>query len=287
MLDNAVLCVLCGYDLRTGQKLETQQVPLPAAAPQVTLKSRDWKGEAEEEEKASRKKRRRSRGGELPQAVLFLRGLAVAFACALIGSFMWFGLAYLLDIEMAIVAWVLGGLAGLGMRIGYGVEDVLAGLAAAGVALVAIFVAKVMILAAFLGNPAHFMEEATFDEEAAKAEMEAAMEEAAAELEPAAADFDEEMAGQGALEEGGAAGEQMPKEGLGEEEVAGEEAFDEGLPEDGEELVESGMPLGILVVAALIAGVLSMFFPLWNILYLVFACGTAYAVGSGGDWFGE
>ncbi len=283
LLDNAVLCVLCGFDLRTGQKVETQPAPLHAAAgPQVTLGRTDWQGEAAKEAKQQEKKKKKRRKGgssDIPQAVLFLRGLAVSFGAALIGSFMWFGLAYSLDIEMAIIAWVLGGLAGVGMMIGYGVEDVLAGLAAAGVALLAIFVAKVMIFAVFLSNPAHFMD---LDDEEVQAEIEAAMEEAKAEMEAAMAKMpDQQMPGV----EGMAPGEQISEEEWNEAKMAAEEAFDEELP--GEDLAEVEMPTGLLIVTALVGGFISMFLPLWNILYLLLACATAYGVGSGGDWFGE
>jgi len=272
LADQAVLCVSCGFDLRTGAKLAAQLPPAPVAAgPAVTLKRKDWDQEEKKQEKA--KKKRKKRRGELPQGIAFLRGVAVSFGAALIGSFMWFGLAYWLDVEMAIIAWVLGGLAGVGMMIGYGVEDVLAGFAAAAVALAAIFVAKVMIFAAFLGNPAHFMDNVELDE--------VAMEQGFDEGLPSEATVEEEIPGAVVP-----AAEGVSQEGFTEEGLAAEETSEEAFPDDAE-VPEFEAPAGLLVVAAVVAAVISMFWPLWNILFLALACATAYQVGSGGGWLGQ
>jgi hypothetical protein len=281
LVEKAVLCVLCGYDLRSGQKLETQQAA-PSDESQVTLKRADWKAEEEKQEKRKKRKRRRSRSEDIPQGILFLRGLAVSFGAALIGSFMWLGVCYSFYDEVDIAAWVLGGMAGVGMRIGYGVEDVLAGLASAGVALVAVYVAHVMIVAAVLTNPAHFTDDASFDE-ATQAEMEAAMQEAIAEMEAAMA----EMPGEGASEEGMAPGGEMAEQELTEEQRAAIEAMEQALAEGAADMPALRMSAGFILITSVVGGFFSMFWPPWNILYLILACATAYVVGSGGDWFGE
>jgi hypothetical protein len=137
----AVLCVDCGFDLRTGKKFEATPSPEPEPGPEPDELAEPRK------KKQKKKKRKKKRGGETRQAVKFIRGCAASFGSALIGSILWFAAAYYWHLELPIVAWVLGGLAGVGMMLGYGVEDVLAGLAAAGMALLAIFATRVTIFA--------------------------------------------------------------------------------------------------------------------------------------------
>jgi hypothetical protein len=171
-------------------------------------------------------------------------------------------------------------LAGVGMMIGYGVEDVLAGLASAAMALLAIFAAKAMIIAAVLHDPARFMGappamnetamEAPYQDKGVSAPEDGGMaagESPSTETADAAAG-DESSGGQGA--EGMAAAESP-------DEQATYEA--ENLPE-----IDSRVVTGVTAIIVVIGAVISMFWPPLNILFLLLACGTAYGVGSGGGW---
>lgn len=273
----AVLCVSCGLDLRTGQKVEAQPPPIPTAAgPQVTLPEKD--GEPQERKT---KKKRKKRRGEVPQAVLFLRGLAVSFGSAMIGSFMWFALAYWLKVEIGIIAWVLGGLAGVGMMIGYGVEDVLAGLGAAAMAMLAIFAAKVMFAVAVLSNPAAFLDGMSKVDQAAFEEMYQGSEQEYP---------DEGAVEDGAPAEGAVDGEEMAEGEMTEEQRAAQAEMEAALEEmaaEFEESFEGGMPLGSALIGGIIGGFISMFYPWMNLLFLTLAGATAYQVGSGGGWLGD
>ncbi|NQT14766.1 MAG: hypothetical protein HQ582_18575 [Planctomycetes bacterium] len=269
----AVLCVSCGLDLRTGQKVEAQPPPIPTAAgPEVTLPKKDEE-QQEGKTKKKKKKKRKKRHGELPQGLAFLRGLAVSFGSAMIGSFMWFALAYWLKVEIGIIAWVLGGLAGVGMMIGYGVEDVLAGLGAAAMALLAIFVAKVMIVFAVIGSGD--LPEGDYSEDEVFSEID-----------------------EGYSEEGMPQGEEMHEREASEEGVpeGGEEAYDDELtadelaaPEEIADEVEvpTAVVVGATIIGSVILGFKLTFWPWLNLLYLSLACATAHQVGSGGGWLGD
>ena len=264
----AVLCVNCGLDLRTGKPVEIGE----AAA-------------ADASGGKKKKRKRRKKRGDTPQAVMFLRGCAVSFGFALVGSFAWWMAAYFWDVEFGIIAWVIGGLAGAGMAFGYGIEDILAGLAAAAVAFFAIFVAKVLVLVAILSNQAQLLQE-----EFADVEMEAAFEEKfqAAEAGDANMVSEDEMT----MEDGADA------ESAGEDQVVADEGSKEGVQggfsdeelseEFGDGFEDSEIPdvaVGAIIgIATIIGGFVWMFWPPFNILFLLLACATAYQVGSGGSW---
>jgi len=281
LLDNAVLCVLCGHDLRTGQKLEAGQATLPAAGPQVTLKSTDWKAEAakEEKQKKKKKKKRRSRSGELPQAIAFLRGCAVAFACSMIGVFIWWVVAYFTWMESGYIALILGGLTGMGMMIGYGHEDALPGIASAVIAFVAIVVAKVVVFfsiiisiaAGIAGDMAEMAEE---DFAAESWDDEAFVDDGrfAEEGMPG-----EEMPGGEAMPGAEMAEGEMPEAAIGEAGEFADEDFDD-------EFLEEDIDLGVGVALGA-AAFFWVMFGFWDILWILIACGMAYKVGSGGQWW--
>jgi hypothetical protein len=255
----AVLCVNCGFDLRTGKQVE--------AGP-----SSEEGGGAKKKKKRRKKKRE---PGETSQGILFVRGLAVSFGCALLGSFLWFVMAYLTQTEWGFAAWVLGGLAGVGMMLGYGVEDVLAGLAAAAVAFVAIVVAKIMIFGAVLyGLEREFNEMAN-----AEAGFEEMVDEGDSEVQEMGEE-DEEEAADAEMGEGEIAAEELADGEGHDQEAADEEMSDEGSGDEDGELVEIKLPLSFWIWGGLVA----MFGSFFDILFVLLACGTAYQVGSGGGW---
>jgi mannose/fructose/N-acetylgalactosamine-specific phosphotransferase system component IID len=126
-----VLCVACGYDLRTGKRLEV-------AAPSD--------GEAEEEEPESQSKL----AGAARGARSFLLGCVLSMLGALIGAVVWFVVAWLTGYESGWIAWGLGALTGLGMLLGSQRDNELSGITAAFISIVGILAAKWLIFAQVL-----------------------------------------------------------------------------------------------------------------------------------------
>jgi hypothetical protein len=256
----AVLCVNCGLDLRTGRPVEIGE----AAAVDAS------------EGKTKKRKKKKKKRGDTPQAVMLLRGCAASFGFALLGSFAWWMAAYFWDVEFGIIAWVIGGLAGAGMSFGYGIEDLLSGLAAAAIAFFAIFVAKVLVFAAILNNPEKF-----FGDEIDEAAVEEPFDQGLQVKEMADSTMPSED--QPASEEGTEGEESTTADAskAAVEEIVNEDEFDEDFEAPG----EIGAPMvAIIGIDAIVGGFISMFWPPLNILFLLLACGTAYQVGSGGSW---
>jgi hypothetical protein len=115
MPSHIVLCISCGYDSRSGKVLKT-------------------------------KRRRESAAGEAAKtAGRFVMGLVLSSVGALIGAVIWCVVAFVTDYEIGWIAWGVGFLAGLGMKLGYGDESDTAGFASAGIAVAGILVAKAVI----------------------------------------------------------------------------------------------------------------------------------------------
>jgi predicted Zn finger-like uncharacterized protein len=124
----SVLCVSCGYDTRTGAKLETQHVELDSPT-------------------GGKKK-----SSKLSKAGSLLRGTLFSFLAAVLGAIIWAVLAYFTHREFGIVAWAFGGLVGFGMALGHEDDDgTFAGIIAAFMSLFGIIVAKLLIIAIFVG----------------------------------------------------------------------------------------------------------------------------------------
>jgi len=123
----AVLCVICGFDKRIGEILETES-------------------------------EREFEKGEMRGTADFLkRGGAVSFLGAMLGAGIWFGLAMLagVGVQVGYPSLLVGVLAGLGMVRGYGhghekkTPTMIAGLLASVMALTGIFAAKGLIFDQF------------------------------------------------------------------------------------------------------------------------------------------
>jgi len=116
----AVLCVACGYNTKTGQK-----VKMGGATSGRSI-------------------------GSLAAAVAgrnsFLFGCLLGGIGAFVGAGIWSAAAMASGYEIGWIAWGVGGLAGFGMAKGYGQPTQLAGAAAAALAIGGIFLAKVFIL---------------------------------------------------------------------------------------------------------------------------------------------
>ncbi|MEX2093712.1 MAG: hypothetical protein WD971_13595 [Pirellulales bacterium] len=124
MTPGAVICVKCGYDSRIRGKRSVER--------------------GSDDEPA--KKRSKFSG-----AASLLRGTFFSFLGAMLGAFVWAMLAYFTMYEFSIVAWGLGGLAGLGMALGHEADDgTFAGIIAAFMSLVGIVAAKIFIVIIFV-----------------------------------------------------------------------------------------------------------------------------------------
>jgi hypothetical protein len=146
MAPGALVCVKCGYDTRIRGRRSVERVT----------------------EDDSTKKR-----SKLGSAASLLRGTFFSFLGAMLGAFIWAVLAYLTMYEFSIVAWGLGGLAGLGMALGHEADDgTFAGIIAAFMSFVGIVAAKIFIViivvAAALSSAVNDLE---FDVDADPVEM--------------------------------------------------------------------------------------------------------------------
>ena len=113
---SAVLCVKCGYNTRTGERLSTKR---DASAPSA--------------------KQQKGSVGTLMKGTLF-SGIG-----ALLGAGVWVGIAIATGYEIGWIAWGLGAAAGVGMAVGHEDDDgTTAGLIAAAMSIVGILAAKVM-----------------------------------------------------------------------------------------------------------------------------------------------
>lgn len=122
----AQLCVACGYSLASGRRLAVDE----------------------------------GRGGALGNLAgnvfgflgpiarrmgAFMLGCVLSLVGALIGAGIWIGVAMATEYEIGWIAWGVGGLAGLGMAMGYRDRNVKAGLVASVMALFGVVFAKVMV----------------------------------------------------------------------------------------------------------------------------------------------
>ncbi len=123
-----VLCVQCGYDLRSGKKLEISGPDDREADPTAS----DAVSHAA-----------RSVGSYLLGCILSLVGM-------LIGAVVWYVVALIFGVELGWIAWGVGLLAGLGMLLGSRKENDLAGITAAFISIAGIFAAKWLIFASIL-----------------------------------------------------------------------------------------------------------------------------------------
>jgi hypothetical protein len=242
MSNEAVLCVQCGFDTRSGRKL--------------ALDRGDDEDAVDGGLSPGKKKKKKKRSGETPQAIAFLYGCAASLGFALVGSVMWWVAFYLTGFEFGIIAWVLGGMAGGGMAIAYGHEDMLSGLAAAAMAFLGIWAANAMILATVLADPGKFGVDlgADLDDQVVNEQV---FDETADE-EP----FEEEMAEDGSAD-------------VADDTPAG------AFPQDEFPAGAANAVLGIVVVVGSLVMCFGGIFP---IIWLILALSTAYKVGSGGKW---
>gem|GEM_PF-1442691 len=249
----AVLCVNCGYDFRVQAK-RTQQIGQTAAG--------------------GKKRRRKSKGGELlgghsEQVMRLLRGCLFSFIGACVGAFIWYIVARFTFSEWAIISWGLGGMAGMGMAVGYGHEEMLGGICAAVIAFLGIIIAKLAIFFWILGPFLIALGGMGGDD---LPEEEYADEEVVAGQEfPRDVEETESSDAESAVQD---VAEGQPADDMeADEEYADEEYADEGSSE----------PIGAGNVAVLGAHLFFMtMFGIYDILFVILACATAFKLGSSG-----
>lgn len=130
MASGAVLCTNCGYDTRTGKKLAVATAANPAKPAASAAKSGKAKGAVDR---------------MAPQGS-FVMGLVFSLIFAAAASIVWIALAYSTGFTIGYVAILIGGAAGVGMQLGHKGYSRLGGVTAAALTLVAILLAKVIVL---------------------------------------------------------------------------------------------------------------------------------------------
>lgn len=116
----AKICISCGYNVETGKSLKTSDgTPGKVAVTAKTLGT-------------------------------FAIGTALSGVGAAIGGLVWFLVAWYANLSVGYIAWGIGVLAGLGMRIGYREGESKAGVVAAGLSALGIVGAKAVIFSLIL-----------------------------------------------------------------------------------------------------------------------------------------
>jgi hypothetical protein len=116
MAEHAVLCVACGYDARSGRVLKTKRRKETAASEAAVTAGK------------------------------FVIGIVFSSVAAIVGIAIWITIAVVTGYEIGWVAWGVGGLIGLGMRLGYRDETSMSGLVAAGIAFCSVGLFKGVII---------------------------------------------------------------------------------------------------------------------------------------------
>jgi hypothetical protein len=281
LVENAVLCVVCGHDLRSGRKLQTGHAAEAAAAgPAVTLKRKDWAKEEQEQRKKVKKKKPKRERGETPQAIAFLRGCAVAFMGAMIGVMIWCALGWFTWGDWGLMAVLVGVLTGSGMMVGYGHEDALPGIASAVIAFVGIIIGKVLVFVViFMSIVGGAADE--FADELAEEEMFA--EETFADDAMIDEEYPEEEISEVApTGEGQVADGEMGQVASDLESLDAGTAADLPLDQDyGDEDAEE--PIGGAFAELIAELVITGWY--WDLIWMAIGCAAAFKVGSGGQWW--
>lgn len=120
MAADAVLCVACGYDTVSGKKLKREKTKSKSAAKAAAV---------------------------VGKTATILRGTIFSAIGAGIGAAVWYGVVVAIGYEVGWIAWGLGLAAGAGMAIGHEDDDgTMAGVMAAGMAILGILAAKFAVL---------------------------------------------------------------------------------------------------------------------------------------------
>lgn len=131
---DAVVCVSCGFDTRTGKARKLAMTPEEEAANKISAKDI-------------------VKAIPIPEGSMRLMyGLIGSAVGTSLGVGLWYGILVAAQREMAYIAWILGVLAGIGMYVGYRDRTPFAGILAGAMSLVGIFAAKIFYAAHELGS---------------------------------------------------------------------------------------------------------------------------------------
>jgi hypothetical protein len=133
---SAVLCINCGYDSRTGRKVAVASLAESAKASPSS---------------SGRKGANKPLDYMAPSGS-FVAGLGMSALFALGASVLWFVVAWATGFAIGYIAILIGGAAGVGMQMGQKGYSRSGGIAAAGMTLGAIFVAKLAVIEAILAR---------------------------------------------------------------------------------------------------------------------------------------
>lgn len=121
----ARLCVACGFDTKSGRRLQEATVSGTGSGGLTAV------------------------GGVLGSVVrsggAILLGTLLSLIGAMLGAALWAVIAISIHLELGYIAWAIGGLAGGGMYLGFRNQNTLAGLIASAMAILGIVTAKVAI----------------------------------------------------------------------------------------------------------------------------------------------
>ena len=120
MAEHAVLCLACGYDSRSGKVLKTKRHKESGASEAAVTAGK------------------------------FIIGIVLSSVAAIFGIVVWLTIAFVTGVEIGWIAWGLGGLVGLGMRLGYRDETQVSGFVAAGIAFLSVGLVKGLFVLAAL-----------------------------------------------------------------------------------------------------------------------------------------
>jgi hypothetical protein len=136
MTGGAVLCVNCGYDTRTGQSAAAAVAVAPAPAPAAFARP----GLPSFGKKTGKNVDHMAPTGSLVLGVVF------SAVFALIASILWIVVAWLTGFTVAYIAILIGIAAGIGMQVGHKGQSQAGGLIAGAMTLLAILIAKVIVV---------------------------------------------------------------------------------------------------------------------------------------------
>ena len=148
MKEGDVLCTQCGYDTRSGKQLSTSTVK----AKRSTAKAGNKKGKKPIDRMA-------------PDGS-FIAGVAFSAAFAIGASALWIAVAYATGFTVGYIAILIGGAAGVGMQIGHKGYSSVGGATAAAMTLVAILLAKLIVIELVLSR--HNIHKSVMDLDSAK-----------------------------------------------------------------------------------------------------------------------
>jgi hypothetical protein len=134
MTAGAILCTSCGYDTRSGQKLSTTLAAASAGTPPASMPlpgRMPFKPKQPAADDGTR--------------AAYIRGTIISGIAALIGAFIWFGVAKATEREIGWIAWGVGVMAGFGMMIGANGNSPTAGMIAAAMSVGGILLGKFMV----------------------------------------------------------------------------------------------------------------------------------------------